>query len=321
MSTTDTIKANAVSSLQIAIEDFHSDDPRRALSTVRNMVAGILLLFKEKLRQLSPPGSDEVLIKKDLVPQMTSKGIEFVGKGKKTVDVADLKARFQALGISTDWTRVQKIVDLRNNLEHYKESATSAEMKKLVVDTFALVSAFITHELKEQPVELLGEQTWSVLLGEATVYAQAKQACETLMAEIQWQLPVLSLIAEKFCCPKCGGDLLQPIDTTASYQQDLEFTCLGCGEKSEFSDLIEPACEEVYGTDNYLAVTDGGEPATTTCHECFMETFVFAESVCVHCSATVSHTECVVCGEALGPADHENGGLCGYHHHQWEKDD
>lgn len=285
------------------------------------MVAGILLLFKEKLRQLSPPDSEEVLIKKDVVPKLTPAGLVFVGKGKKTADVMDLKVRFHSLGIQVDWHTVDKIVDLRNRLEHYKESATSAEMKKLVVDTFALVSAFITNELKEQPVALLGEETWSVLLAEAAVYAQEKQECERRMANIKWQLPALNRLAEKFCCPQCGSDLLRPIDTTAADQQDLAFTCIGCGDQSGFSDLIEDACEEVYGTENYLAATDGGEPATTSCHECFLETFVLSESVCVHCSATISHSKCVVCGEALGPAEHDFGGLCGYHHHQWEKDD
>jgi hypothetical protein len=58
-----TILENAVSSIQIGIEDYQSNDPRRVLSVVRNLSAGVLLLFKEKLRQLSPDGSDEVLIK------------------------------------------------------------------------------------------------------------------------------------------------------------------------------------------------------------------------------------------------------------------
>jgi hypothetical protein len=62
----DTILKNAVTSIQIGIEDYHSADERRSLSAVRNLTAGLLLLFKEKLRRLSPAGSDEVLIKKQL---------------------------------------------------------------------------------------------------------------------------------------------------------------------------------------------------------------------------------------------------------------
>jgi predicted RNA-binding Zn-ribbon protein involved in translation (DUF1610 family) len=321
MSTTDTIKANAVSSLQIAIEDFQSDDPRRALSTVRNMVAGILLLFKERLRALSPPDSDEVLIKKDIVPKMTATGLEFVGQGKKTADVMDLKIRFKGLGIQVNWPTVDKIVDLRNRLEHYKDSATAAEMKKLVADTFAVINAFISDELNEEPRTLLGDSTWSVLLEEAAVYQQEKQACELAMSEIQWEFEALSFITEKFLCPECGADLLRPLNAGVEHHQGLEFECVSCGHASSFEELIEAACNEAYESDNYSAVKDGGEPATTTCHECGLETFVFSEGACVNCSASLSHTKCVVCGEILGPSDQENNGLCGYHAHQWEKDD
>ncbi|HDS1209226.1 hypothetical protein KE622_08000 [Shewanella algae] len=45
---------NAVESIQIGVEDFESSDARRVLSAVRNISAGILLLYKEKLRRMSP---------------------------------------------------------------------------------------------------------------------------------------------------------------------------------------------------------------------------------------------------------------------------
>src|SRR4051794_21146651 len=95
------ILANAVSSIQIGIEDYKSSDARRALSAVRNITAGVLLLFKEKLRQLSPDGSDEVLIKEKIAPAQTQGGaVRFVGKGKRTVATVEIQERFQSLGIS-----------------------------------------------------------------------------------------------------------------------------------------------------------------------------------------------------------------------------
>lgn len=38
---------NAVSSIQIGIEDYQSKDERRLLSSIRNITSGMLLLFKE----------------------------------------------------------------------------------------------------------------------------------------------------------------------------------------------------------------------------------------------------------------------------------
>jgi len=44
-----TILDNAIQSIQIGIEDYRSDDPRRLLSAVRNVRTGIVLLCEEQL--------------------------------------------------------------------------------------------------------------------------------------------------------------------------------------------------------------------------------------------------------------------------------
>lgn len=59
---------NAIDSIQIGIEDFENDDDRRSVSAVRNVAAGILLLYKEKLCQPSPPDNRELLIKQNIRP-------------------------------------------------------------------------------------------------------------------------------------------------------------------------------------------------------------------------------------------------------------
>lgn len=87
-----TILANAVQSIQIGIEDYQSSDSRRVLSAVRNVTARMLLLFKEKLRELSPADSDEVLIKQKIQPELDANvAVIFKGYGKKTVDVCKLQ--------------------------------------------------------------------------------------------------------------------------------------------------------------------------------------------------------------------------------------
>lgn len=45
---------NAIESIQVGVEDFEILDSRRMLSAVRNILVEILLLYKEKLRRLSP---------------------------------------------------------------------------------------------------------------------------------------------------------------------------------------------------------------------------------------------------------------------------
>lgn len=80
-----TILDNAIQSIQIGVEDYLalSDDPRRALSAVRDLSADVLLLLKERLRELSPQDSggyvEERLYFFDSLPT-SDYGLEFVGK-------------------------------------------------------------------------------------------------------------------------------------------------------------------------------------------------------------------------------------------------
>jgi hypothetical protein len=61
---------NAISSIKIGITDFEdfedSAEDGRLLSSVRNIYAGILLLYKEVLLRLSPSGSNEVFANSNL---------------------------------------------------------------------------------------------------------------------------------------------------------------------------------------------------------------------------------------------------------------
>jgi hypothetical protein len=75
----------------MGIEDFQDQREERIISAVRNLHAGMLLLFKEKLRQLSPPGSNEVLVKEAMEPNKMADGsIHIVGTGKRTATVQQI---------------------------------------------------------------------------------------------------------------------------------------------------------------------------------------------------------------------------------------
>ncbi|PYU23337.1 MAG: hypothetical protein DMG30_11925 [Acidobacteria bacterium] len=49
------VLTNAIESIQVGVEDYQLGTRPRLLSAVRNIHAGILLLFKEALREVSPP--------------------------------------------------------------------------------------------------------------------------------------------------------------------------------------------------------------------------------------------------------------------------
>ncbi len=317
----DTLLKNAISSIQIGIEDYESEDERRVLSAVRNLTAGILLLFKEKLSELSPVDSDEVLLKQRIKPVMDSEGnVSFVGNGKKTVDVFQIKERLNSLGIGLDWRRFEKVVAVRNDIEHYCSSESEARLKELLADCFLLIRNFITNHLHYEPVELLDNHAWGVLLKVSEVYRQELEECQKEFEQIKWCSETLEATAEDIRCSHCQSQLVKPTNPERE-SQILEFHCSSCGECFLFEDIVANLVADYYEVDNYLSVKDGGDPPIADCHECGFDTFVIAEDQCVRCGTSRIHSACAICGEYLSTDEQDLNGLCGYHYHMAMKDD
>jgi len=221
-----TILANAVASFQIGVEDYLSDDPRRVQSAVRNIYAGILLLFKERLHELSPPGSNEVLVKQRIHPRQDPSGkIVFLGTGKKTVDVNDIRERFASLGVTTDWRRVDAVSVIRNDIEHYSTAAPTSRLKELLADSFLVIRDFITSELGRDPLELLGSTTWQTLLDVETVYTKELEECERAMAQVRWDTPGTEEVGKHLRCGSCESELLKPVNPEEDDPCAIKFQC------------------------------------------------------------------------------------------------
>ncbi|MDR5759757.1 zinc ribbon domain-containing protein [Caballeronia sp. LZ035] len=317
-----TILQNAVQSIQIGVEDFQSSDPRRVLSATRNITAGVLLLFKEKLRLLSPADSDEALIRQKLVPEFKADGtVHFKGQGRKTVDIQQIKDRFKSLNITVDMTTVDKISDIRNNVEHYLTNESPSAIKELVAGSFLIIRDFLTKELDHEPVDLLGMKTWNVLLETAEVFEKERKECKDAIEAIDWGSSTMHGMATELTCPNCESTLIKPIDPDVSAVSDLEFKCTVCGEVSELVDMLEKALADFFAYEIYSSVKDGGDSPLATCWECGRETYVVEDGECVACGTTPKHDRCAVCHAHLGPDEQEYNGLCGYHFHQATKDD
>src|SRR5258708_4442341 len=111
---------NAIESIQVGVEDYQVGTRPRLLSAVRNIHAGILLLFKDALRDVSPPGSNNALMMAVIAPSRsgTINKVSFVGVGNKTATVRQITERFDALGMKADWKRFGRINQIRNEVEH-----------------------------------------------------------------------------------------------------------------------------------------------------------------------------------------------------------
>ena len=318
----DTILKNAAQSIQIGVEDFQSSDSRRILSATRNITAGVLLLFKEKLRQLSPPDSDEVLIKQRIQPEFDANGaVVFKGEGKKTVDVQQIEERFKSLNIEANWKSFKKIVDIRNNVEHYHTSESPGDIKELVAGSFLIIRDFVSHQLGCEPIALLGVETWNALLEVAEVYQKELEECQDAIESVSWGDDAMTGMSMHLRCPICQSALVRPTDPSVVPVFQQEFSCSSCAHKSDLADMVLDALAEHFSGEIYSSAKDGEPSPLGFCPECGRETFIIQEDMCAACGESLTFYECAVCFASLGPEDQDANGLCGYHYHQAMKDD
>lgn len=315
-----TILQNAIDSIALGVEDFSSLDPRRLVSCTRNIFAGILLLFKYKLSQLSPPDSDEVLIKQRVLPTFDpTTGLRWQGKGKKTVDVLQIRERFNNLSIAVDWQRVDHINEYRNDIEHYFSALSHDAVRALIADSFVVIRDFIRNQLNQDPLTLLGSSAWGTLTNVAEVYEKEKQECTGHLEAVDWKYDCLESALIEYRCPKCGSGL---IDVTANGadRETATFTCRSCGEQWSFEDLAPLAISDYFAEENYRSIKDGGDPVTITCPECDEDTYVLDDDVCILCEESTER-RCQMCGIKIPPEEIDGGGYCSWCAHMMSKDD
>lgn len=306
------ILSNAVSSIQLGIEDYESPDPRRVLSALRNLTAGILLLFKERLRELSPPGSDDILIKQIIQPALHPDGtLYFGGSSSKTVDVQQIRLRFASLRVKVDWSQFEVVTSARNNAEHFCVTLSAVRVKEILADAMHIMHAFIRDELRREPVELLGSATWGALLSLADINAREQESCAQARAEINWGDPLTQSVSANLRCTKCESLLLTPSDTSHDDPRQIRFLCVACGAADiSYQDMVEAAARKHFFADLYIAHTQGGELPLITCSRCKKEAFAYEYDRCVACGNQEVLVMCRGCGEYFDEGDTNEEELC-----------
>lgn len=313
------ILQNAIDSIQVGIEDFEDGDERRNVSAVRNISAGTLLLYKEKLCRLSPNHDKELLIKQNIRPIQDAGGnIFFEGKGNKTVDVQSIKERFSSLKVAVDWKRFDEINSLRNDLEHYYTSKSPDAIREIIAKSFLLIRDFLVNELNENPQELIGNDCWSSLLRVSDVYSAEEADCKASVDKIDWKYEAVKECLEHLRCPQCHSSLIK-----APYEDDsypiINLNCKSCNHEFSFEDVIEQCIDDSLAGEAFLTIKDGGESPYGSCFECDKNTFIHSEGCCVACGYEMEYQQCEICETPLSLEDQWNEGKCGYCQYKWEK--
>lgn len=302
---------NAIDSLILGLEDFESSNPKRLISCTRNLFAGILLLFKHKLASISPEGSDEALIKQKVLPQVNAEGkVIWKGKGKKTVDVLEIKDRFTSLGLKTHWDRVENINKFRNDIEHYHTDMSKDAISKLITDCFIVVRDFITDEIKEDPKSLLGDEAWETLVSVSEVYEKEKKECIKVIDEVAFGSDTLYEAIVNYSCISCGSGLIT-VDDPSQPKEDITFACKSCGQEYVYEQMVELSLGEYFSDDSSYLID---------CPECDKKAYIYHEQRCAACEESAEHS-CARCGSDIPAEELDGTGFCGWCAHMMSKDD
>src|SRR5262249_40026434 len=233
---------NAILSIQLGLEDYASDDKRRIISAARNLYAGVLLLCKEVLRQLSPPGSNDIVIRtKKKAARQPEGSVRLVGDGRKTIDRPEIEETFRQLQLNVDLSKLRRLAEIRNEIEHMHVGVGPALIREAIADAMPIIRALIVNELSEEPPLLLGLPAWEALLKEARVFKEEQEACRKSFENIDWQSDALSVAVADFICPHCGSTLIRNDNAAATSSESVHLVCSQCGDHPELTDVFEQA--------------------------------------------------------------------------------
>lgn len=300
--------SNAVASIELGVLDSveAANEPRRGLSSTRNLYAGVLLLLKERLYRLNPN-----LIYARIEPKLDDGQVSWVGIEKNTADFRDLESRWKSLGLtSLDWGRLNSLRRVRNNVEHHFHSGTTAALRQAVADTFILVTVLLRDHLNETPAQVFDKKVWETLQQEAATQRALVEACRNSRDYVSDVPAPMARIWAGIRCGDCGSELIRV--TEGDFYPNIELVCDACGAEPSTAATLSAALKDEYGFERYQAVKDGEEDPLGICPECFEETYLISEDQCMLCLDSRSYQSCIRCDQQLGLDEQDNSGICGY---------
>lgn len=270
---------NAIRSIQIGLDDYQSDE--RLVSSVRNIYAGILLLFKHKLFLLSGKETNAALIKQSVVPTIDSQGaVVWKGVGNKTIDVAGIKSRFKSLGIPVDWNTFDRISKHRNEIEHFFSPLSEDEASELLADCFIIISRFLSNNLNLDARGVLGDEAWQILLHAYQVYAYEIEKKSLAIDSLVFHHDIIKRIFVEFCCLSCSSPLVQP--TRSGAAEDATFCCAECESKYSYDDICNMGVSELYISSFWAGLEEISRPFSN-CEICYQGLYLKEYRVCTAC--------------------------------------
>jgi hypothetical protein len=311
---------NAILSIQLGVEDYKANDPKRSLSAVRNFYAGMLLLAKEVLARRVPRANPDDIIGAQYKPVPDGVGgVEFKPKGKRTIDFTELGERFRDFGVKVDYAALNDLNQIRNEIEHRYTRLGDEKVREALGKAFP-VAVDLFRAINEDPQALLVD-SWQTMLDVRSVYEKELAACRSTFVGVNWISGEMAQAA--LCCPRCESHLVARLDVTKQEQCYADARCRACGEKCSAEELVESTLKKHFEVESHVAAKDGDISPLGTCPECSLETYVQwnEENQCAGCGLVLE--TCGRCETELTPdnVSWDDYQYCSYCDHIMSKDD
>jgi len=311
---------NAVESIQLGIEDYGANDPRRVLSAVRNFYAGVLLLAKEVLVRSAPDVDPKEILSERYKPVMEDGKVIFKPVSERTVDFVTIGDRFRDFGLEIDQKALNDLNRVRKDVEHFYTNQPKEALREAIAKAFPVV-VDLFRLAGEEPSKSLGD-VWGTMLDVRAVYDKELEACRSSFDKVDWKSNALS--DAPFNCPTCHSDLVAQTDPDNTQTQYSDSECHACGTKISAEDAVTWALSLYFRSESYDAAKGEREHPLSTCMECGVDAYVFddEESGCAWCEFELDG-ECAGCSGSLLPNDvsYDNHSLCSYCAYKLSKDD
>ncbi len=315
----DPLFRNAVESIQLGIEDYGANDPKRALSAVRNFYAGVLLLAKEVLVRAVPAADPKEVLGARYKPVPDGQGGIRYDASDRTIDFSEIGDRFKAFGLKIDQTALNDLNRIRNDIEHLYTNTTPQTVREAIATAFPVV-VDLFRLADEDPRAALGD-CWPAMLEVKAFHDRELAECRKSFDAVDWKSAAMDEAA--LLCPECGSHLVLRKDISKTNLQYAEAECRVCGADISAEKLVETALEAHFEMEAHIAAKDGGEKPLYHCPECGVNAYLIwdLENGCVWCETSLE--ECARCHVSLTPDNVSDGSssFCSYCDHVMSKDD
>jgi len=189
----------------------------------------------------------------------------------------------------------------------------------MIADSFVVIRDFIRTHLDEDPLALLGGETYSTLTEVAEVYEKEKAECEKRLVTINWRNEWVEEAIKEFHCPECGSGLID-VESTDEPDEKIELFCRDCEKHWSSCEILPVVINDLFASDNIESIHDGGNPVTTTCPICSNDTYHLEDDECLFCGGSVERV-CRWCATEIPESELNEDGICAHCQHMLEKDD